>query len=213
MLNTKNLKLILEYDDFCDQSPENCLNFIEKCVEEIPKIKFNLFTVPKTRGFEIKDPSWISRVKNLISNKNISICVHGLFHTTEEFKFLSKKEAIFRLKTAMNIFEKNNIDFLKVFRGPQWGINEYTFEALIDLNFTHIYSHENYLELNNKFKDNIKIIYYNWNLKDNFELKNEIIIAHGHTHNVCDNGIEETFDKIKNINKKYNINFLKANKL
>ena len=132
MLNTKNLKLILEYDDFCDQSPENCLNFIEKCVEEIPKIKFNLFTVPKTRGFEIKDPSWISRVKNLISNKNISICVHGLFHTTEEFKFLSKKEAIFRLKTAMNIFEKNNIDFLKVFRGPQWGINEYTFEALID---------------------------------------------------------------------------------
>ena len=113
----------------------------------------------------------------------------------------------------MNIFEKNNIDFLKVFRGPQWGINEYTFEALIDLNFTHIYSHENYLELNNKFKDNIKIIYYNWNLKDNFELKNEIIIAHGHTHNVCDNGIEETFDKIKNINKKYNINFLKANKI
>ena len=47
-----------------------------------------------------------------------------------------------------------------------------------------------------KYIDNNKVIYYNWNLKDEAPVET-LLVAHGHTHNVCQNGINETMHRIK----------------
>ena len=201
MPNSKNINLILEYDDFCDQEPENCLNFIDEIIEENKKIIFNMFTVPCMKNKKIQDLFWIEKVKNHIKNNNLNIGIHGLFHNQEEFKYLTKNQAKEKLLISMDILTTLDIKFEKIFRGPHWGINADVYEALIDLNFSHVYSHENYKTLNDIFSKDIKIVYYNWNLKDDFVFNEKTIVAHGHTHDVCDNGIKETFHKIKNLEK------------
>ena len=109
---------------------------------------------------------------------------------------MNYEQAVSRIDLAETTISAARLPYLKVFRGPHWGINENTYRALIDNGYTHVYSHESYRELNNKFADKIKVVYYNWNGKDELVDMPNLCVGHFHTHNVCGNGIGESFNRI-----------------
>ena len=198
--------LILEYDDFHWKYPENCLETIKKFVQKFPNIKISLFTTVKHSGHKISiNQAWCSEVRKLISSGNIALAVHGLYHTSEEFKFLSKSESLARLLDAENEFNQSNLPFVKVFRGPHWGINQNAYDALIELGYTHIYTHEDYKNLAQS-NTNIKNVIYNWNLKDE-STNDNLLVAHGHTHDVCGNGIDQTLERVSKFIESNNVKF------
>ena len=197
------MNLILEFDDFNPKNSVNCINQIDQLVSLFPDIKLTMFTTALyERTALFSDKEWCNRVRVHIANNNLRLAIHGLYHTQEEFKDKSYDDAKLTLVIAESVFTVADLPFVKVFRGPHWGINESTYNALIDLNYKFVYTHDSYREMSSKFL-NIKSVYYNWNLKDDFKSLNLInekfIIGHGHTHNVCSNGIAESYDKIVNI--------------
>lgn len=205
--------IILEFDDLHWLEPENCLYEINYLINMFPNIKLSFFTVPFLRNVEIcENKEFCNEIINHIENGNIRLGFHGLNHDTEEFKNLNYSTALTKLEFASMLFEEAGLKVTNVFRGPHWGINEATIKACADLNFTHIYNHVDYLKLDDKIRENsMKPIYYNWNLKDEFDIethKDYPIVAHGHTHNVCNNGLPESLVRIESFIKKYNPSFL-----
>lgn len=198
--------LVLEFDDFHWRSPENCIHEVDELIKEFPDIKISLFTTPLLNNLPLyENKDWINQVRSYIKSNNLRLAVHGLYHTQEEFKFLDKSQATQSLLLAQSIFVQSDLPFTKVFRGPHWGINEQSIQALNDLGYTHFYNHENYRHLDGVF--NNKVIYYNWNLKDEAPVET-LLVAHGHTHNVCQNGINETMHRIKKFIREQKPKFL-----
>ena len=189
-------KLVLEFDDFHWKYPENCLLEIEYLVKRFPNVRLSLFCTPALAGNELyRNTEWCDKVRYYINLGNIRLGVHGLYHSQEEFKFLDRITTQLYLNTAISIFERANLPFTKCFRGPHWGLNENTIKALNGLEFTHLYSHPDYKQLESLFKG--KVVYYNWNLKDNSpNPEDTLVIGHGHTHNVCQNGINESMYRL-----------------
>lgn len=201
------MNLILEFDDFNPKKEVNCLAEIEYLVDRYPNIKLTMFT---TAAYEHNlltyDLVWCNKVRELINNDNLRLAVHGCLHNTEEFKHMTKNDAITAIVTAESVFRIARLPFIRVFRGPHWGINQATYDALKWLEYTHVYTHEDYRTLADANSD-IKNIFYDWNLaglylppkkKDVFGFPDgyQVIIGHGHTHNVCGNGIQESLPRI-----------------
>jgi len=188
--------LVLEYDDFHFLEPENCLREVEDLVNLFPNIKISFFCPPVLRGIPLfKNLDWCDKVRPFIDSGNVCLARHGLTHDQEEFKNLDLHEALFRLRVGDAAHEFAKLPFVKVFRGPHWGLNDDALKALVEQEYTHLYSHEDYRELDEEYAGRIKVKYYNWNLKDEAPDEN-LLITHGHTHNVCSNGIEETLEKV-----------------
>lgn len=203
--------LILEFDDLNPHPEVDCVHLLEEFVDKYPTIHLNMFTVGCYQNTLLFDhPDWCRRVKRLIDSGNMSLAVHGYFHTAEEFKKLTYDQANYRILTAENTFKAAGLPFLKVFRGPHWGINTDTFKALIERGYTHVYSHESYKELNNQFVDKIKVIYYNWNGKDELTNPADLCVGHFHTHDVCGNGIRESFSRICKAVEGYDFEYLRV---
>lgn len=204
--------LILEYDDFHWKSPENCLSTIQRFVDRFPNIKISLFSTPIHSYLPYRDDlNWCNSVRKLIESGNIHLAVHGIYHDSEEFKHKNFANACYSLKMAEEEFEKSSLPFVKVFRGPHWGINNETYAALECLDYTHIYTHEDYRHLITPERK-IKSVIYNWNLKDEAP-DLDLLIAHGHTHSVCSNGIQETFDKVSTFIENNNPSFRFVNEI
>lgn len=185
--------LVLEYDDLTHLAPENCIDTIDELVARHPTIKLSFFTVPMMRGVPLShDMLWCSRIRKHIDNGNVTLAHHGLVHTPEEFKHLDQTECTLRLKFSKSIFDTCKLPVAKVFRGPHWGICDEAVKALECEGFTHLYNHTDYKHLTS---DVLKMVYYNWNLKDE-PSDDDTLVTHGHTHNVCSNGILETLDKV-----------------
>lgn len=203
MSNPKTV--IFDFDDLHWLEPEDCLGTIEEIVEAVPDIKLSFFTVPDLRDNEIgKKRRWCNRLLNLIESGNVTLGVHGLVHSTEEFKHKSAQDAYDSLLDADFLFRKAKLPVESVFKGPHWGINAETYKALIDLGYTHVYTHPDYANLAEQFPE-IKSVFYNWNLKDDFVDNGEkVIIGHGHTHDVCGNGIAQCKDRIINFCREHN---------
>lgn len=205
------MKLILEYDDFCSHDPENCLDTLYEMIKEVPHIKFNLFTVPAMRGDDNSN-EWVNSVQELIDNGNVQLSVHGLYHSFLEFENVTP----FACKSYFNLIntykEMYKVPWLPVFKGPNWGLNNITIEELISRGYTHIYNHEDHRHLEVLYLDKIKFVYYNQNLKDEI-IPQDLIIAHGHTHNVCNNGIRETKDRVLKFVDKYKPEFMWTNEI
>jgi len=204
-VSKKIINLVPEFDDFHWRKPENCLDYIEKIIEEIPDVKISLFCPPRLGGLGLSlDPDWCKRVRELINSNYIVLGVHGLEHTQEEFGSLTKEQALKKLTQAEEEFAKAELPFVKCFRGPHWGLNIQSILALIEKGYTHIYNHKDkaYLDVDEHI-GMIRHIYYDWNLKDQLpdNLSATTIVAHGHTHNVCENGIRETFSRLAELNK------------
>lgn len=193
------MNIILEFDDFHHNKNVDCLTTIKELIKLDSNIKLTLFTPALYENIPLfENKHWCEQVKKLIESNNIQLGVHGLVHTSEEFKYKNYDESVLALKYAEYIFNKSNLDFVKIFRGPHWGINEFTYKALISLGYKAIFTHESYSHLIPKFSS-IKSIIYNWNLKDDIKNVDSYLIGHGHTHNVCGNGINEVKHKIINL--------------
>jgi hypothetical protein len=215
------MKIILEFDDLHPHPEVDCIHIIDELVKRCPHIILNFFTVPEFKGSPICwDTEWCDKIKGYIDSGNLCLGMHGHLHTPNEFKNISYKEAHTKIIKGEQRMLIGGLPFKKVWRSPHWGINRDTFQALIDLGYTHVYSHMDYQELNNKYKEEVKIAYYNFNLKDewpNLETAspNDIIVCHGHTssypHLSCGNSIWEQKDKILKIAKLKDVEFLRIN--
>jgi predicted deacetylase len=209
MINKKTL--IIDFDDYHWRDPENCLNTLRLLIEEIPEIKISLFTIPNLDNqYLSKDERWCHETKKLIYSDNICLGVHGYTHTPLEFENLSYQDAKHAIQLAEAEFTFAKLPFAKVFKGPHWGLAEPTLRALEVLKYTHIFTHEDYRYLEKQ--TTLQNVFYNWNLKDEpkkFKEMPPIITAHGHTHNVCNNGITEiAFRLVEFIGEnRQNINF------
>jgi len=199
--------LVLEYDDLHFLDPENCLTQIEEFVRLFPSIKISFFSVPMLRGVPLyKNKDWCQKIEKYISSGNVCLARHGLTHKQEEFKQLDYEDALLSLQIGDAVYDIAKLPYVKVFRGPHWGINESSVHALLDCEYTHLYNHLDYKNLGDKYRDQLKCVYYNWNLKR--EAPHDLIlVTHGHTHNVCMNGIEETFNKVCSFIDKANPTF------
>lgn len=200
------MKLVLEFDDFNPKAEVNCLDKADELIKQYPNIKLTFFTTALYERVPLfRDKNWCERVKKHIENNNIRLAVHGLYHTVEEFKHKSKEDALLCLLIAESVFKVSKLPFIKLFRGPHWGINENTYEALIELEYKAVFTHFDYEHLIPKFS--IPSVIYNWNLKDVDCIEKNIVIGHGHTQNVCGNGIEESYNRICNFINKHNPEF------
>jgi hypothetical protein len=188
--------LVLEYDDLHFLQPEDCLDQITKFINLFPSIKISFFCPPFLRSVPLfKDSDWCSKIRKFIESGNVCLARHGLAHDQEEFKHLDFDDALFRLKIGDAVHAVAKLPYVKVFRGPHWGISSTSMEALLESGYTHLYNHQDYEKLGEQYKSQIKVEYYNWNLKDEAP-DDSFLITHGHTHNVCSNGIEETFERV-----------------
>lgn len=201
-------RIVLEYDDFHWLSPENCLDVVERFIENFPDIKITLFTVPMLRQRPLWDNSeWCDKVRALCDRGFLEIARHGLYHAQEEYRHCNYDYAIKSLLLGDRILDESRIPYVKVFRGPHWGINDSTVRALNELGYTHLFNHVDHAKIGKAFLG--RVIYYNWNLADpapDFRF----IVAHGHTHDVCGNGISQTFTKVVELIKKRNPHFIFA---
>lgn len=204
--------LVLEFDDFHWRSPENCLDTIDLLVKACPTIKLSLFTVPNLAGLPIwTGAGFCKRVISLCESGHIRIAIHGLYHSQEEFKDVDEAMAIRKLEHAETLLRMAEIPFVKVFKGPHWAINKSTVWALNKMSYTHLYNHRDHEAVAEGFLG--AKIYYNWNLKDEAPTDSDIVIGHGHTHNVCQNGITEVSSKILEFIEKNNPTFKFVNEI
>jgi len=187
--------LIIDFDDLHYRHPENCLRTIEYLVERNPTIKMLFFTIPYLDRQEIgNDERFCNDVREYIDSGHIQLAIHGTYHSSEEFKNLTDTAARMKISLSERLMSEAKLPFIKVFKGPHWGLNRETIEVLKSKDYKAVFSHDDYKHLET---DGIDFRYYNWNLKDDYQDPGEdLVIAHGHTHNVCGNGIQETADKI-----------------
>ena len=189
-------KICFEFDDLHWKAPENCLPSIEYLTRKYPNIKLSMFTVAGHSGLPLfADLDWCKEVRGYIERGNLELCVHGLRHNQEEFRYIGLDEIKSKLIEAEAIFKTSGLEFKKVFRGPHWGINKETYDVCVELGYSHIYIHETYRHL--ALDERIKSVFYNWNLKDLVPPNEDLIVAHGHTHAVCENGIADVISHIE----------------
>ena len=199
------MNIVLDFDDFHPKSPENCIDDIDKLVDACNDIKITLFTTPRHSGISMSnDVRWCDRVREHIANGNVRLGIHGYEHSMEEFKHISMNDTYIKLYLAMDFFDIANLPYVKIFKGPNWGISQNTITALKEAGFTHLYNHDDYKHLDTT---GLKTVYYNWNLKDNAPEDLDTYVAHGHTWNVCGNGIQEVSYKILSFIDKFNPTF------
>ncbi len=214
-IGKKMKNVILEFDDLHFDERVDCLNVATNLINKNKNIILNFFVPANYNGRLITSApdEWLKILKRHIKNDNISIGIHGLVHSTLEFKNLTYETAVIKIKTAEAMLNYCGIEFTKTFRAPQWGINSNVVEALIDLEYTHLYSHTDYNHITDQYKDKIKVIHYNFNLKDQWpRLENplqnsEIVVAHGHTSKYpelnCNNGIWDVKNKVMELSEKF----------
>lgn len=210
----EKIKLIVELDDFHSHPEVDCLDFAAQKVLEWPSLILNFFSPALYNYWQI-DSEWARKVKGLVDDGNFTLNYHGCFHTQEEFKDKNKDQAIYAIQQATKEFDRVDLPVLNVFRGPHWGINSEVMDALGEIGITHLYIHPDQKQLFESKTRSSKAVYYNWNLADEFNeelLNQDLIVAHFHTHNVCNNGIEEAWPRFVKFLLKYyeKIEFLRT---
>ncbi len=123
MIDKTYKQLVLEYDDFHWLEPENCLETIMRFKQEIPGIKLTMFTVPSLRGNPIyNNLDWCRKVAKLCHEGVLEIARHGFTHSELEYEHCNYDYAINSLLLGDKILEAAGIPFVRVFRGPYWGL-------------------------------------------------------------------------------------------
>lgn len=218
---SKFISYLIEFDDLHPNPVVDCLSLAEDLLKKYPQLILNFFVPPMYSGESLRsNKDWCSRLRDLVDSNRICLGIHGHLHSPQEFLNKSYADAVSSIKASESILNSAGLSYYKIFRGPHWAINEPTCEALVDLGYTHLYSHVSYNELNEKFKDKIKIARYNWNLKDDYpHMENpmaessDICVAHGHTskhfHLSCGNSIWDVYPKIEKFIEDYNPEFLR----
>lgn len=204
---------IFEFDDLHPNPEVDCLSIAEDLLDRNPSLLLNFFVPANYKDTPLSlNREWCVRLKYLIDSNRVCLGIHGHSHAHLEFKQIPYKHAKASILASESILNSAGLSYSKTFRGPYWAINEATCDALVDLGYTHLYSHKDYDLLNNTYSDKLKICYYSWNLKDHYGVfENEpedVIIAHGHTsqysHLNCGNGLRDVSRRIEIFLDKYN---------
>lgn len=217
------MKILVELDDLHPNPEVDCLELVEELLTRNPSLILNFFVPAMYKDEPLSDwKHWCQRLKTLVDSGRVCLGIHGLLHTQQEMLHLSYMGSVNKLNDAMNILDSAGLSYAKVFRGPHWAINEETCKALIDLEFTHLYSHKTYC-ITEKYEDLINIVHYNWNLKDDYGVfenatqNTDIIVAHGHTsrhrHLNCGNGLCDVYPKIEELIAQHNPKFLRLDEV
>ena len=191
-----NKFLSLFYDDFHYSKQFNCIDSLQKFINKYPEIKITLFTSPNMCSLKLSnDASWCDIVRNLIESNNIELGVHGYSHVPAEFSKLNVEESVQKIMLAENIFNESDLKFMKLFEAPNSEINKNVCIALDYLNYTHLITNTNYINISERgFK--FKNILPNWFNKDAPLPDSDILISGGHTHNTSNNYIKDTYNTI-----------------
>jgi predicted deacetylase len=199
-------RICIEFDDLHPNPDVDCLDVMEELYEQYEEILINFFVPAQYGGMPLfDDKKWCKRLQVMVENERVCLGVHGLLHSPEEMKHKTYQEAVSSIRAAEAIFNAAGLPYAKAFRGPHWGVNGPTIDALIDLGYTHLYSHINYFSLTEPYRDKIKTVIYNFNFADKWPhmenlYENSMMVAHGHTskhrHLNCGNGIASHLDKV-----------------
>lgn len=213
------MKIILEHDDLHPDPSVDCLEIAEQLLGKYPSLILNFF-VPTyyNKKALFLEKEWCKRLQKLVEEDRVCVGIHGHSHGHLEFLNKSYQDAVISVKASEAILNTAGIPYAMAFRGPYWAINTPTIEALIDLQYTHLYSHVSYDHLTDPFKEKIKIVHYNFNLANtwpNLEnpLESDICVAHGHTspikHLSCGNSIWDIYPKIEKLIEEENPLFMR----
>ena len=114
----------------------------------------------------------------------IQVCVHGKQHINNE-------------EVSEDWLKTFKTYFAPIYRAPFWQLSDVMYERLTKLGYK-IMLHPDDL------REGIK---FNWNIK-NSPPPLDIIYGHGHIQNVCDNGIEESFENLLKLPRDIEFKFL-----
>jgi hypothetical protein len=131
-------------------------------------------------------PGGLEMPEYITDREIFSYCLHGWAHKHDEIL------TDYKLKIWKGA---------KVYRAPFW--------QLPDEMYRRLHRHGYKIMLNPEVKDTRIGIRFNWNLKDNPPLDEEVIIGHGHIKNVCGNGILESFERIMMLPQDTEFKFLR----
>lgn len=213
------MNYLIELDDLHPNLEVDCLEIAEDLLQKYPSLILNFFVPANYGGVPLSyNREWCGRLRTLVDVGRICLGVHGHLHSPEEFKHKSYQDAVTSIIASESILNSVSLSYGKVFRGPYWGLCGPTIDALINLGYTHLYSHANYDQLNDLYKDKIKIVKYNFNLAHEWpsmenNMSSDICVIHGHTHNVCGNGIQESYNKLCEILDNTDANFLRLDQI
>lgn len=109
--------IVIDMDDIClnDGPAANGMHWMYYLKGKYPRFKINLFCIPGRSTF-----NWLQM---LADHDWINVCMHGWNH--------DEKESI--LDTYLEVWEKK---YCKVYKGPNWKIDEGEFDLLRKYNFT-----------------------------------------------------------------------------
>lgn len=174
---------------------------LDKLRDRYKNFKVTMFMVTWDLRFELEKGGmainqerfipFVNAVRHAVDEGWMEIAIHGLTHVDREFADITPKAAVSRVKFAENFLKDTKIPYVKIFKAPQWLISKES-KAAIE-------------------KEGFKVVedgYYNWNIKDNFPVEKDNIIAHGHIQNVCNNGLEESFMRLLEIPSEYEWKFI-----
>lgn len=180
------LRIAVEYDDF---SPYNTqFSSLEKMREHYPQFKVTMFTVPWETRFgqqtAITLPEYAAFVKACKESEDwLELALHGLTHAPMEFAEVSQEEAFKRVMIGKKMFDNRGLKLVPIFKAPFWALSK-----------------EGKLGVESAGFKVVEDKYYNWNLADDFPQeaadRGDVIIAHGHVQDVCENGLAETLPKL-----------------
>lgn len=164
--------VVMDFDDLCDQY--NPWPQLETLKLNEPDLKVTLFTIPMRCSKQL--------LKHYAAEKAwIELAMHGWWHTTGETFSWTREEALDKMRRA----EDMGIDG-HGFKAPKWLIDPVVYEAAAELGW-YIADHKK-----NRFRPTQageRIYISDLRLRDG-----KLRRLHGHTRNVCDNGIEEAFN-------------------
>lgn len=111
----------------------------------------------------------------------LELCVHGFSHLEHEDLSISVLEALSKY-------------YQKIYKAPFWQLNNRMYERLVACDYKIMLNPEDP-------KEHRYGIYFNWNLKNEPDLTKSVLVGHGHIQNVCDNGLEESLERVKMLPK------------
>jgi len=164
--------IVLDLDDLCDKwDPWDDLH---RWKEKNPNGKMTLFTIPR----RCSDALLIRYAKL----DWIELAMHGWIHTTGECLYWTAEDTQVKLK------EVQSMGFVTGFKAPKWLITDEVYRGLQAANWW-VADHKMNKHVYDQFPDVAKYVY------NSFKRATPYRSLHGHTHDVCDNGINESFEK------------------
>lgn len=168
------MKVCLEFDDFGIDNHR--LDLLWQLREYYDDFKVTMFAIPAHCPDD-----WVATLPDWIE-----LCYHGQDHRPRECEHWTKDTA---LSYSMNATKPR---FKRIFRAPYWLLSDAAYDELKRTGFKLC------LHPDDKRESDYT---YDWNGKDVPDLNKEQLKGHFHVQDVCHNGLEESFGRIRMLPK------------